>query len=525
MHVTEVVPATRISLSSSAILKCRRNPLAVEKSPQVLENPPDEQAFLRRSAKPDQDHRGVAFHCLPSPGANPLTETSQAANADDYSHPQKQPLRSSAFEPVGPSPGCPPQPDEPPPNPKPLSLDDYLVQRHSMEDQLLPHAERPRMLGPQPVSPYYTSHGLSPADLPSQPHRETQTTSHREPRHQAQIAPSFGMDSLPPQPHGGAWSTPAEPSGFPASNPGHLGTVAPPAQARRDVPFLSPMDSRGGLARPPTPIPTSQEVYLRPSLTPNPPLPAEVDFRSPDVDHPVFNARWEPPWPQIPRGDPVSPFPLHRLPSYHESQGMGLPTQKYGGVSKAYNFRTPAEPPTFISEPTAILNRFPTPRPEVDNTIEQNSRYPFLKSTQDARPLGVRRREKEPAKYDGRSDLVDYLHHFSKIAKRNQWTYEECGLELATSLQGEAREVLRFLPLDTEDDYNTIIQALSTRFDPEGRESRYSAELMERVCQPKEDVATYGHQLQRLAKKAYPGINYQSECWLTFSSGASLRTI
>ena len=31
---------TRISLSSSAILKCRRSPLAVEKSPQVLENPP-----------------------------------------------------------------------------------------------------------------------------------------------------------------------------------------------------------------------------------------------------------------------------------------------------------------------------------------------------------------------------------------------------------------------------------------------------------------------------------------------------
>ena len=247
---------------------CREQPVAEQEYPGstrrvMYDETPDEQAFLRGSAKPDQDHRGVAFHCLPSPGANPVTETSQAANAGDYSHPQKQPLRSSAFEPVGPSPGYPPQPDEPPPNLKPLSLDDYLVQRHSMEDQPLPHAERPRMLGPQPVSPYYTSHGLSPADLPSQPHRETQTTSHREPRHQAQIAPSFGMDSLPPQPHGGAWSTPAEPSGFPARNPGHLGTVAPPAQARRDVPFLSPMDSRGGLARPPTPIPTSQEVYLK----------------------------------------------------------------------------------------------------------------------------------------------------------------------------------------------------------------------------------------------------------------------
>ena len=489
---------------------CREPPVAEQEYPEsarrvMYDETPDEQAFLRGSAKPDQDHGGVAFHCLASPGANPLTETSQAAKANDYSHPQKQPLRSSAFEPVGPSPGYPTQPDDPPPNLKPLSLDDYLVQHHSMEDQPLPQAERPRMLGPQPVSPYYTSHGLSPANLPSQPHTETPTTSHREPRHQAQVAPSFGMDSIPPQPHGGTWSIPGEPSGFPASNPGHLRTVAPPAQARRDMPFLSPMDSRGELARPQTPIPTSQGVYLRPSLTPHPPLPADVDFRSPKVDHPVSNALWEPPWPQIPRGNPVSPLPLHRLSFHHEPQGMGLPSQRSGGVSKAYSFHTPAQPPTFISEPPPILNRYPTQHPEVNNSIEPCSHYPFLQSTQDARPLGVRRREKEPAKYDGRSDLVDNLHHFSKIAKRNQWTHEECGLELATSLQGEAREVLRFLQLDTEDDYNTIIQALSTRFDPEGRESRYSAELMERVCQPKEDVATYGHQLQRLAKKAYPG--------------------
>ena len=309
-------------------------------------------------------------------------------------------------------------------------------------------------------------------------------------------SPGFGMDSRPLQPHRGAWSKPAEPSGFPASNPGHFETVAPPAQAQGDMSFLSPLDSRGELA--------NQEVYLKRSLTPHPSLPADVDFRSPDVNH-LASERWDSPWPQIPKGDPVSLFPLHRLPTHREPQGTGLPSQRSGGVSKAYNSHSPAEPPTFISGPPPTVNRYTTQHPEANNSMEPSSRYPFLRPAQDARPLGVRRREKEPAKYEGRSDLVDYLHHFSKIAKRNQWTYEVCGLELATSLQGEAREVLRFLPLDKEDDCNAIIQALSTRFDPEGRESRYSAELMERVCQPKEDVATYGHQLQRLAKKAYPG--------------------
>lgn len=59
---------------------------------------------------------------------------------------------------------------------------------------------------------------------------------------------------------------------------------------------------------------------------------------------------------------------------------------------------------------------------------------------------------KEPAKYDGRSDLVDYLTHFAKVAKLNGWSYEQSGLELATSLTGEAREVLSYLPLEQEDD-------------------------------------------------------------------------
>ena len=82
--------------------------------------------------------------------------------------------------------------------------------------------------------------------------------------------------------------------------------------------------------------------------------------------------------------------------------------------------------------------------------------------------------------------------------------YPDYGIELATCLTGDAREILSCLPPDLEDDYHSLVHALSTRFDPEGKESKYSAELMERVCSNKEDVATFGHQIRRLARKAYP---------------------
>ncbi len=144
-------------------------------------------------------------------------------------------------------------------------------------------------------------------------------------------------------------------------------------------------------------------------------------------------------------------------------------------------------------------------RHRTEFTTNQTQRYPTLPISGYGAPTRTSHREKEPSKYDGRGDLADYLHHFNRVAKRNQWAYEECGLELAMCLMGEAREVLSCLPGASEDDYDSIVQALSTRFDPEGKESQYATLLMSRRCQPNEDIATYGHQLQRLAKKAYPG--------------------
>ena len=191
---------------------------------------------------------------------------------------------------------------------------------------------------------------------------------------------------------------------------------------------------------------------------------------------------------------------------FHERQVYPSPshTPHPHNQSMVTNPGTPQDSPPLI-QPSPILPIYTTPRQSQYVSSSQQSRYPSLHlATSSDSHYSRRKKEKEPSKYDGKTDLADYLFHFSKVAKRNGWDYANCGIELATCLMGEAREVLSCLPIEIEDDYNTLVNALSTRFDPEGKESKYSADLMERTCLPREDVATYGHQLKRLARKAYP---------------------
>ena len=95
-------------------------------------------------------------------------------------------------------------------------------------------------------------------------------------------------------------------------------------------------------------------------------------------------------------------------------------------------------------------------------------------------------------KFDGQNDW-------------NDWTYCEAGLQLAISLTDEAREVLGSLPSAHQHDYDILVDALTRRFSPEGRESQYSLELMNNMCKSDQSVTAYGHTLRRLANRAYPG--------------------
>ena len=74
----------------------------------------------------------------------------------------------------------------------------------------------------------------------------------------------------------------------------------------------------------------------------------------------------------------------------------------------------------------------------------------------------LHRKEKDPIRYAGKADWLDYLRHFEAVSAWNQWGYHECGLQLAISLVDEAREVLSSLPRHLQNDYNSLVEALTS---------------------------------------------------------------
>ena len=117
-----------------------------------------------------------------------------------------------------------------------------------------------------------------------------------------------------------------------------------------------------------------------------------------------------------------------------------------------------------------------------------------------------RRRQKEAMKFSGKGEVKDYLLYFELLADYNGWDNHTAGLELATSLTDDAREVLSSLPPGMISDYLSLQHALLSRFSPDGREASFTVRLWNRVCNRGESVAAFGHAVRKLAKEAYPGI-------------------
>ena len=116
-----------------------------------------------------------------------------------------------------------------------------------------------------------------------------------------------------------------------------------------------------------------------------------------------------------------------------------------------------------------------------------------------------RRREKEPMKFSGKTDFDEYMGHFYAIAHWNRWDYADSGMQLACSLIEGARGILATVPPSLSYDFDTLESALKRKYSPPGKESQYAVEFMNRICRPNESVAEYGHALQYLAIRAYPG--------------------
>ena len=133
---------------------------------------------------------------------------------------------------------------------------------------------------------------------------------------------------------------------------------------------------------------------------------------------------------------------------------------------------------------------------------------PFYNQPYTARTSRVLRREKEPDKFDGKSvELQDYLVHFEQVAAWNNWGYDEKGLQLSMCLKSAAQKLLTDLNPQAVRDYNSLRNALETRFNPSEKGFAYRCEFRSRLRKKNETPSEYGYALKRLADLAFPNIH------------------
>ena len=123
-----------------------------------------------------------------------------------------------------------------------------------------------------------------------------------------------------------------------------------------------------------------------------------------------------------------------------------------------------------------------TPRSAMDSSV----------SSQQA----MRRKLKNAAYYDGKNNWKDYHAHFELMFNLNGWNEETKALELATNLRGSARSISA--ELDKRYDYESLVSALSTTFEPDYRADVYLAQIRNRTRQKSESLPELGQAIKRL---------------------------
>ena len=110
--------------------------------------------------------------------------------------------------------------------------------------------------------------------------------------------------------------------------------------------------------------------------------------------------------------------------------------------------------------------------------------------------LNGRRKPIQASKFDGMSDVRNFLQSFTEVAELNQWSEEEINLHLKLALQGAASECVQG---DTTEE---IAQSLLTRFELSQQEAK--RELRHLKLKQGQDIHKFGNMVMKLVKMADP---------------------
>ena len=127
-------------------------------------------------------------------------------------------------------------------------------------------------------------------------------------------------------------------------------------------------------------------------------------------------------------------------------------------------------------------------------------------------------RPKKVAKYDGKTSWADYLVQFNIAARLNSWDDSQKAMELATSLEGNARAILADLSPDQQLNFEALVCKLTQRFEPEGQLGIYQSQLQSRKRKRSESIPELIQEISRLVRKAYPAADEQTRSYMAVSS-------
>ena len=110
-------------------------------------------------------------------------------------------------------------------------------------------------------------------------------------------------------------------------------------------------------------------------------------------------------------------------------------------------------------------------------------------------------------KYNGTGEWSDFLFQFNVWATTNNWSDNQKALYLCLSLEGKALKVAVSLPADVRSDFHSLVDGLTTYFDPPSRIASSTTLFETRIRKKNESPMQFALELKRLAAKAKPHWN------------------
>ena len=87
-------------------------------------------------------------------------------------------------------------------------------------------------------------------------------------------------------------------------------------------------------------------------------------------------------------------------------------------------------------------------------------------------------------------------------------------MELATSLRSDAISILADMPEQSRSDYDSLVSALATRFEPKDMASLYMSQIRSRMRKKSESIPELAQSIKKLARHALPASAPEVREWL-----------